>query len=39
MNKKFEQNFFSNQNRTDKTSSISENPTKIKVSFSLLPGL
>ena len=34
MNQKFEQNFISNQNGTEKTYSISENPTKIKVIFS-----
>ena len=31
MNKKFEQNFISNQNGTDKVNSISENSTKNKV--------
>ena len=33
MNKNFEQNFISNQNGTDIVNSISENSTKIKVSF------
>ena len=38
MNKNFERNFISNQNGTDKTNSILENPTKIKVNL-FLPGL
>ena len=33
MNKIIEQIFISNQNGTDKTNSISENPTTIKVSL------
>ena len=35
VNKNFERNINSNQNGTDKINSISENVTKIKVSFDL----
>ena len=33
MNENFEQNVYSNRYETDKVISISENPTKIKLSF------
>ena len=33
MKNNFERNFINNQNGTDKTNTISENPTKIEASF------